>query len=578
MNANAIRHDPITGCYALDKDRLIVKLETGKEVSNVILYANDPYVGTFGEAWYGEPIKMKLVRELKYSFVWEVEVAPKFKRLQYYFEISCDDERVCLLEDGLYSDLQDTAGRIVQYFKYAWLNGADVCEVPKWAENLAWYQIFPDRFCRADGVKSSLDILQWGVENSARFNTFYGGNITGITEKLEYIKDLGIGGIYLTPIMLSNTNHRYNVNDYTCVDPDLGGKSALTELIKKAHGIGLKIMLDAVFNHCGKDFFAWRDVEKNGAKSKYYDWFFINDPEFASKSGNTKDGRYFSFSFEAYMPKLNTNNPEVADYFINVCKDWVALGVDGIRFDVGNEISHTFLKKLRLELKALKPDLFLLGEIWHRAQAWLLGDEYDSIMNFQFLESVNDFYIDKKQTARDLMYSLNENYNNYYRQINGVLFNMLDNHDVDRAVTRCNSQDSLLQELVILMTMPGSPCIYYGTETALGGVVRENRNRRCMDWNGIDNGKYDEMLSEFKKITALRQIFAPFKNADIEWRFSEIDRVIDYIWSNADGHKLEIVLNASECDVRFETDKHCVYSRKLDGDTLSVGGIVVLYE
>lgn len=576
MNEYAIRHDAITGCYAYDENTLIVKLETGKDVTSVTLYANDPYVGEFGDVWKAEAYKMQCTAELRRSFVWQVSVIPKYKRLQYYFEIVCGNEKLYLFEDGLHSNGKGEDGTIVQYFKYAWLNPADVCVVPKWAEDIVWYQIFPDRFCRADvGNKETLKVLPWGKENGARFYDFYGGNLRGITDKLEYIKDLGIGGLYLTPIMRSDTNHRYNVHDYTQVDPELGGEDDLKELIAKAHRLGIKVMLDAVFNHCGREFFAWRDVMENGKKSKYYDWFFINDAQFDKSSNSTKDGRYYSFAFAAYMPKLNTNNIEVMNYFIDICKGWVALGADGIRFDVGNEISHTFLKKLRLELKAIKPDLYLLGEIWHRSLPWLLGDEYDSVMNYQFLESVNDFMVNKSETAQDLMYALNEAYSIYYKQINGVLFNMLDNHDVDRAITRCKSIDGLLQELTMLVTMQGSPCVYYGTEIGMGGEVRESRNRRCMDWSGIAGGKYNEIISEFKSIVALKKLFSQFKDGSIEWNVGK-DRMVNYIWKNAQGKQLAVYLNASETSVDILTDKPIAYSRLLDGNTLRAGGIAVL--
>ena len=574
MNIHAIRHDAIGGCYALDKDTLIVRLQTGKEVTAVNLYAGDPFTGEFGDVWKANGIKMQCTAELRHTLVWQGSVTPKYKRLQYYFEIESGGEKMYLFEDGLHADGKEKAGTIAQYFRHAWLNPADVCVVPKWAEDVVWYQIFPDRFCRSGDKKSALGILPWGEEKGARFHDFYGGNLRGIIDKLDYIKDLGISGLYMTPIMRSDTNHRYNVHDYTLVDPELGSIDDLKELIQKAHANGIKIMLDAVFNHCGREFFAWRDVVQNGKKSKYFDWFFINDEHFEKGNTGTKDGRYYSFAFAAYMPKLNTNNPEVMDYFINICKGWVALGVDGIRFDVGNEISHAFLKKLRIELKSVKPDLYLLGEIWHRSLPWLLGDEYDSVMNYQFLESVNDFMVDKNESSRELMYALNEAYSIYYRQINGVLFNMLDNHDVDRAITRCKSTSSLLQELTVLMTMPGSPCVYYGTETALGGEVAQSHNRRCMDWAGIESGKYDDLLCEFKKIIALKKLFTAFKDGSIEWRASD-DRIVNYVWKNSQGKKLEVYLNATDKSVAVPTGRHIAYSRLLDGNTLLPGGIAV---
>lgn len=579
MNIHAIKHDPFTGCYAVDKNTLIVKIETGKEVTGVSVFADDPYTSETCEIWHGKKTEMKLKAELIHSLVWETEIVPEYKRLQYYFEITSGNERLYLYDDGIHADEDCLNGSIVQYFKFAWLNPSDVCVVPEWAEDTVWYQIFPDRYRRVEsGETGTFKPIEWGKEDTARFDSFYGGNLRGISEKLEYIKGLGITGLYLTPIMCSDTNHRYNVHDYTLVDPQLGSNADLKELIDNAHAMGLRIMLDAVFNHCGTRFFAWQDVVKHGKTSKYYDWFFINSDDFASIKGNTKDGRYFSFAFSAYMPKLNTNNPEVMDYMINVCKSWVALGVDGIRFDVGNEISHTFLKKLRIELKSIKSDLFLLGEIWHRSLPWLLGDEYDSIMNFQFMESVNNFMIDKHATARDLMYSFNETYNNYYRQINGVLFNMLDNHDVVRTVTRCGSIDGMLQELVLLMTMRGSPCIYYGTEIGLEGEIGQSHNRRCMKWRDIDDGKFNDLLTDFREIVAIRNIFLQFKNGDIVWKFDSGSRVVNYIWHNADGHSLEVYLNASNEKITVNTDKTVMYSRKKEGNILLPNGIAVLYK
>lgn len=575
MNINAIRHDMISDCYAYDENTLVIKLETGKDVSGVNVFFGDPFAGGFGERWKSEKKSMSLKTELKHSFVWETSVVPKYKRLMYYFEIVSGNERKYFFEDGVHDSENYGAGKMPQYFRFAWLNPADICNVPKWTEDVVWYQIFPDRFYRAECGKSSLDILPWGDEKNARFYSFYGGNLRGIIEKLGYINDLGVNGLYLTPIMRSDTNHRYNVHDYTLVDPELGSENDLKELIDKTHAMGMRIMLDAVFNHCGTEFFAWKDVVKNGKNSKYYDWFFINSPDFILRNQGTEDGRYYSFAFASYMPKLNTNNPEVMDYFIGICKNWLKLGIDGIRFDVGNEISHTFLRKLRIELKAIKPDIYLLGELWHRSKQWLMGDQYDSIMNFQFLESVNGFFIDKNESARELMYSFNEMYNNYYKQVNAVLFNMIDNHDVDRAVTRCRSIDSVLQELVILMTMQGSPSIYYGTEICLGGEKRESRNRRCMDWRGIENGKYTELMTDFKRIVALRKYFLKFKDGEIEWKLDKGERIVNYIWKDNSGNYMEIILNASDKNIEIDVGINIVYSRKLDGNILLPYGIAV---
>mgnify|MGYP000382220051 CR=1 FL=1 len=139
-----------------------------------------------------------------------------------------------------------------------------------------------------------------------------------------------------------------------------------------------------------------QDVLEKKEKSAYADWFMIHDWETVEKRADTRDGRFYSFAFTDGMPKLNTNNEEVIQYFCKICEDWIRkFDIDGIRFDVGNEVSHRFLKKLREHLKQMKPDLYLLGEIWHDASQWLLGDEYDSVMNYPLMSGIHDFFLDR---------------------------------------------------------------------------------------------------------------------------------------------------------------------------------------
>ena len=167
-------------------------------------------------------------------------------------------------------------------------------------------------------------------------------------------------------------------------------------MITEAHALGLRVMIDAVFNHCGAKCALWQDVLEKGPQSDYYHWFCVNRWPIDEQTHATKQGDYFSFAFVDNMPKFDTSEPDVMEYLTGIAKHWVCeWKVDGIRFDVGNEISHAFLKHLRLELKKCNPKLFLLGEIWHDAFPWLLGDEYDSTMNYPFLACVNNFWADK---------------------------------------------------------------------------------------------------------------------------------------------------------------------------------------
>lgn len=196
--------------------------------------------------------------------------------------------------------------------------------------------------------------------------------------------------------MEADSNHKYDTKDYTRIDPQFGDAKTMRHLVKEAHEHGIRVMVDAVFNHCGQNFAPWLDVKKHGEQSPYAGWFMVNDWEQMNKEASTRDGRYYSFAFADKMPKLNTNSEEVIHYFQNVCEGWIRdYDIDGIRFDVGNEVSHRFLKRIRKHVKAMKPDIYLLGEIWHDASQWLMGDEYDSVMNYPLMSGIHDFFIDR---------------------------------------------------------------------------------------------------------------------------------------------------------------------------------------
>lgn len=216
--------------------------------------------------------------------------------------------------------------------------------------------------------------------------------------------------------------------------------------VKEAHEHGIRVMVDAVFNHCGKDFRPWLDVKEKGETSPFADWFMVNDWNALNKETSTRDGRYYSFAFADKMPKLNTNSKEVIWYFQKVREEWIRnYDIDGIRFDVGNEVSHRFLKRIREHVKKIKPDIYLLGEIWHDASQWLLGDEYDSVMNYPLMSGIHDFFIDPTMKKQDFEFMVNRCYTMYMQQCNNVLFNLLDSHDTERLMNRFHDLDVFYQ-------------------------------------------------------------------------------------------------------------------------------------
>lgn len=565
-----------TDCYALNENELVINISTNKEITAVNLIHEDPYInGVSGRRpWYGVQEAMHISKELKNSLIWTISVFPKFKRQQYYFEVICNDETRYLFEDGLYTMSEmNIEGIMKQYFKYAWMNSSDIFKAPEWVEDTFWYQIMPDRFCRMEDPFCEKQFADWDDTKVMKYNVFYGGNLLGITTKLTYLRDLGINGIYLTPIFESTSNHKYNTTDYEKIDPDFGTEQDFKELVDTAHGLGIRVMIDAVFNHVGRKFFAWKDVSENGKSSRYYDWFYINEDDFAGMQ-RTDDGRYYSFAFEADMPKLNTNNPEVADYLCEICKEWIQKwNVDGIRFDVGNEIAHSFIKRIRKEVKALRPDVFLLGEIWHDASPWLQGDEYDSVMNYPFMESINNFFVNKKLRSTDFMYMMNRCYSLYMEHVNRVLFNFLDSHDVGRVYSRFNNNDIFFQQLVILITMPGTPCIYYGTEIAMEGE-NDPYNRRTMPWKEIECGEKASVLEEVKTLINIRREYNGLKSDSIEWKCGE-NRLIHYV--RPGDIDIEVYINAGDDSEAIALEgKSIIYARGYSDNELVSGGSLIV--
>ncbi|MGN0350081.1 MAG: glycoside hydrolase family 13 protein [Roseburia sp.] len=563
MNMGLFSHRAaLNECYALDEKRLVITLRTGYDVERVFLNYGDPFsAGIMGgaEKWSGEQIEMTECKNLEYHKLWTVVIEPKYRRCKYYFEITSGEETVYYFEDGCYTkERMEMPGRKEQCFFFPWMNPSDIAKTPDWVADTIWYQIFPDRFCNGNSAINPSYVKPWKCEKTGYWDV-YGGDLEGIRKKIPYLKDLGITGIYLTPIFQANSNHKYNTMDYRKIDENFGDEETLKKLVKELHEAGIRVMLDAVFNHSGKEFAPWQDVLEKGKESKYFDWFFIQEWPIDRTAHHTRDGKFFSFAFAADMPKLNTNHPEVIAYFKDICSYWLKeWKIDGIRFDVGNEVSHTFLKEIRSALKAINPEVYLLGEIWHDSISWLQGDEYDSVMNYPFCQSLNEFYIDPGRTAKDFECSINRCYSLYMEQTNRVLFNLLDSHDTERLKNRVKNMGQFYQQLAILFTMEGSPCIYYGTEIAMEGA-HDPDCRRCMPWEKIEQGEYQEEIAQMKALIAVRKNYAACKSGKLQW-IKEEGRTIHYQKKMEGQPSIGVYLNASDKEVNLPEKGKLLFS------------------
>ncbi len=573
MNLAAIRHRSTgSDCYALDSDTVVLNLWTDHSVKAVSVVSEDPFIHELHRrrAWEGKPTPMRRLYELAHQVVWTAELKPAYKRLQYYFVVEGEGKRFGVFENKI-CPMEERDRISTEYFKFPWINPSDVIAPPEWVRDTVWYQIMPDRFARSSDAPSDPKFRKWGDFSSPRFHDLYGGDLRGIRERLPYLRQLGVSGIYLTPIFLSNSNHKYNTFDYYKVDPDFGTEQDLRALVQNAHALGMRIMLDAVFNHCGTEFFAWKDVCEKGRASRYFDWFFINRDDFVKDDFSVADGRFYTFSFWAGMPKLNTNNPEVQRYFTDLCVHWVGdLGIDGIRFDVGDEISHSFLRRVNAAVKAAKPETFLLGEIWFDAIGWLGGCEYDSVMNYPFTGAVGDFWRDREMTARDFMHRLNFCRSLYPRQINEALFSFLDTHDTARVRESCQNQNEMLQKLAILLTMAGTPCLYYGTEIAMKGA-HTPYNRSTMPWDEIDAGKFDRFKSKVSALVRVRSEQPDLRRDEMDFFFDEsLPRLVGYRKG-----AVTVLLNAGDTPAPVAAAQEILFSNGYKNGTLLPDGVLL---
>lgn len=576
MNREAIFHNPVSNyAFPISYEKFKVRLRAGKgDLDRVTLVIGNKYL------WHTRkevPMEVEGSDELfdYYSYVYPVDDP----RVAYYFLLEKGDEQWLYGDSGfakpeLVNIDEDESSAFVN-FHFPFINRIDIHKKPSWVNSAVFYQIFPERFCNGNKENDPDWVKPWGYHTVSNLD-FYGGDLDGIRQKLPYLQELGITGLYLTPVFESPSSHKYDTTDYRKIDPGFGDEKTMKLLVKEAHDRGIRVMLDGVFNHCGSNFLPWRDVMEKGPKSPYYDWFMINRWPCREQEGSTRDGRYYSFAFAERMPKLNTSEKKVRDYFLDTVRYWIeTFDIDGLRLDVANEISHLFCRELRQMTKQLKPDFYLLGEIWHDAMPWLGGDEFDAVMNYPFAAAIREFWYQPEKTKSDLEEAIHENLVRYMRQTTEVLFNLLDSHDTDRLIHQTGgNQDLFFQQLAMLFTMPGSPCIYYGTEIAIEGGADPDC-RRCMPWDQIEQGNYAEITEQIKQLIALRKEPAA-RSMEITFENNNSsDRVVEYVKTGAEGSRLRVVLNASGKETDVETEGSVLFARGYENGVLRAGGALV---
>ena len=413
-------------------------------------------------------------------------------------------------------------------------------DTPAWVRDAVFYQIFPDRFAISDRVAKPGPLQAWDAPPTN--HGFKGGDLLGVVEHLDHIASLGCNAIYLTPVFQSASNHRYHTYDYLAVDPLLGGDAALRELLDEAHARGIRVVLDGVFNHTGRGFWAFHHVLENGEGSPYRYWFHFDQaaldrgipvdayPDAKSRlnlipgdhpspvpfgTGDSLERLGFKGWWDMpALPKLNIDEPAVREHVLGVAEHWLRFGIDGWRLDVPEEIPDgAFWSEFRRRCRAINPEAYIVGEIWHTAPEWLQGDRFDALMNYPLAEAILGF-AGGEALNEALLHShheyarvghldgpacaarLSELLTIYDPDVVAVQLNLLGSHDAPRALSILGGDRRGMDLAVTLQaTLPGAPCIYYGDEIGtLGGIDPDNR--RAFPWEA---SRWDASLLDWTR-------------------------------------------------------------------------------
>jgi glycosidase len=512
-------------CY-YDKYRkkVVLRLVSSADVFHAALVYGDPFEtvrDSPGSSWVWRREKTDLEKQYGDTerIVWRVELEmPRRRRMKYGFVLEtakglfyfsgkegiapCNGNTI---ENAVINAITDN----FNFFFFPFIHEVDAPSIPEWVQSTVWYQIFPERFRNGDPAISPTGACDWETGRPEPRN-FFGGDLAGIRQKLGYLKELGVNGIYLTPVFSAPSNHKYDTADYFTVDSHFGTTDELKALVAEAHGAGIRVMLDAVFNHAGASHPFWQDVLKNQEKSAYRNYFFIHSFPVREKYDNRFDINYDTFAFAANMPKWNTGNPRVRRHLIDAAVYWIKeCDIDGWRLDVSNEVSLDFWREFSRAVREAKADCYILGEMWHDASNWLNPGCFDAAMNYPLSFVVIDFFLRKapgqkeKFSASAFNARMTDTLSRYSDLHTRIAFNLLDSHDTSRALTVANSDKRALRNaFTMLFLLPGSPCIFYGTEIGMEGEG-DPGSRRPMVWDETRQDR--ELLAFFTGLIAFRR-------------------------------------------------------------------------
>ena len=565
----------------------------------------------------------------EYFDYYSISVQLENEKLVYYFEVQAG-KIVC------YYDLRGVCKDINEYYHFRLVPGF---KTPDWAKGAVFYQIYVDRFCNGDPSNDVLTgeyqyigdktvkVEDWNKYPATMgVREFYGGDLQGVLDKMDYLQELGVDVIYFNPLFVSPSNHKYDIQDYDYIDPHFGkivhdegellrpdqsenrfatryidrvsnkdnleaSNAFFAEVVKEAHRRGMKVILDGVFNHCGS-FNKWMDRERiyenapgyeKGAyiekESPYHDYFQFHDDHKWPYNGS-----YDGWWGHDTLPKLNfENSRHLVDYVLYIARKWVSppYNVDGWRLDVAAdlghsaEFNHNFWKEFRKTVKMANPNAIILAEHYGSPRDWLQGDEWDTVMNYDaFMEPVTWFLTGMQKHSDDYREDMRGNADSFWGAMRHhcaaftmpslfVAMNELSNHDHSRFLTRTNHKvgrtntlgpeaantgvnKAVLREAVVIqMTWPGAPTIYYGDEAGVCGFTDPD-NRRTYPWGHEDK----ELIAFHKEIIRIHKTHKEFLTGSLKYLDAGYN-MIGYGRFNREGQSV-ILVNNNDYEIKKE--------------------------
>jgi len=422
-----------------------------------------------------------------------------------------------------------------------------------WHHESIFYQIYPLGFC---GAPVSND----GIQQK---------RIGKVIEWIPHLSRIGINAVYFCPVFESDS-HGYDTKDYTKIDCRLGSNADFAEVCARLHEAGIRVVLDGVFNHVGRGFWAFEDVLKNRESSPYKDWFYID----FWRDSNYGDGLWYE-GWEGHydLVKLNLNNQQVVEYLLGCVRGWMDdFNIDGLRLDVAYMLNEDFMRRLRSFTKSIRQDFFLIGETIHGDYKRIVnGEMLDSCTNYECFKGIFSSFNDRNMF--EISYSLNRQFGpEYWTLYKGLpLFNFVDNHDVTRIASNMKDPENLMAAFGLLFGMPGIPCIYYGSEWGAKGEKSSGSDaglRACFP-SPVDN-EITEWIASLARIRKNNPAlgyggYRPLFVKNLQYAFMrehEDNRVIVAINADSSPHTSAIAIQQEL--INLHTDEHLTCSGSLN--------------